>query len=88
MYLDPGHCYRALKAHDARFDGRFFVGVTSTGIYCRTVCTAKTPRAGLTAGLCRKPRDFDEHLVLHRCCTQTRPRRRARGVSIEAARRS
>ncbi|MGC8492847.1 MAG: DNA-3-methyladenine glycosylase 2 family protein [Syntrophobacteraceae bacterium] len=36
--------YAALKAKDARFDGRFFVGVSSTGIYCRPVCTAKLPK--------------------------------------------
>ncbi|GHC96299.1 DNA methylase [Pseudorhodoferax aquiterrae] len=36
--------YRALAARDARFDGRFFTGVTSTGIYCRPVCSVKTPR--------------------------------------------
>lgn len=32
-----------MQAHDARFDGRFFVGVTSTGIYCRPVCRVRTP---------------------------------------------
>ncbi len=32
------------QAHDARFDGRFFVGVSSTRIYCRPVCTVRTPR--------------------------------------------
>jgi AraC family transcriptional regulator, regulatory protein of adaptative response / DNA-3-methyladenine glycosylase II len=37
-------CYLALKARDARFDGRFFTGVTSTGIYCRPVCKVRTPR--------------------------------------------
>ena len=37
--------YTAFKAKDARFDGRFFVGVSSTGIYCRPVCRAKLPRA-------------------------------------------
>jgi AraC family transcriptional regulator of adaptative response / DNA-3-methyladenine glycosylase II len=37
--------YNALSSHDPRFDGVFYVGVTSTGIYCRPVCTAKTPRA-------------------------------------------
>ena len=42
--LDPVACYRALKSRDARFDGRFFVGVTSTGIYCRPVCPARTPK--------------------------------------------
>ncbi|HVO13497.1 MAG TPA: AlkA N-terminal domain-containing protein [Vicinamibacteria bacterium] len=36
---------RARRARDPRFDGRFFVGVTSTGIYCRPVCPASTPRA-------------------------------------------
>ena len=45
MHLDPNHCYAALKAQDARFDGQFFVGVVTTGIYCRPVCTARTPRA-------------------------------------------
>jgi AraC family transcriptional regulator of adaptative response / DNA-3-methyladenine glycosylase II len=37
-------CYLALAARDARFDGRFFTGVTSTGIYCRPVCRVRTPR--------------------------------------------
>jgi AraC family transcriptional regulator, regulatory protein of adaptative response / DNA-3-methyladenine glycosylase II len=37
-------CYLALKARDARFDGSFFTAVTSTGIYCRPVCSAKTPK--------------------------------------------
>jgi AraC family transcriptional regulator of adaptative response / DNA-3-methyladenine glycosylase II len=36
--------YRALMARDTRFDGVFFTGVKTTGIYCRPVCTAKTPR--------------------------------------------
>jgi AraC family transcriptional regulator of adaptative response / DNA-3-methyladenine glycosylase II len=43
MLLDPTQCYRALRSHDARFDGRFFVGVATTRIYCRPVCTARTP---------------------------------------------
>lgn len=42
--IDPDACYLALKARDARFDGRFFTGVTSTGIYCRPVCGVRTPR--------------------------------------------
>ena len=41
--LTDDDCYLALKAKDARFDGRFFTGVTSTGIYCRPVCSVKTP---------------------------------------------
>lgn len=43
--LDPRACHRALVARDARFDGVFFVGVSTTGIYCRPVCPARTPRA-------------------------------------------
>ena len=43
MTLDPDTCYRAVVARDPRFDGRFFTGVTSTRIYCRPVCPARTP---------------------------------------------
>ena len=41
--IDDSAAYQALSSHDARFDGVFFVGVTSTGVYCRPVCPAKTP---------------------------------------------
>jgi AraC family transcriptional regulator of adaptative response / DNA-3-methyladenine glycosylase II len=44
MTLDSGICYRALRARDARFDGRFFVAVSSTRIYCRPICTVKPPK--------------------------------------------
>jgi AraC family transcriptional regulator of adaptative response / DNA-3-methyladenine glycosylase II len=44
VILDSRICYRALKARDARFDGRFFVAVSSTRIYCRPVCTVKPPK--------------------------------------------
>ena len=37
-------CYAAMKARDARFDGCFFTAVTSTGIYCRPVCSVKAPK--------------------------------------------
>jgi AraC family transcriptional regulator of adaptative response / DNA-3-methyladenine glycosylase II len=43
MPLDPAHCYEVIKARDARFDGLFFVGVSTTGVYCRPVCTVRTP---------------------------------------------
>src|SRR5689334_2271403 len=42
--LDREACYRVFQAHDARFDGRIFVGVTSTRIYCRPICPARTPK--------------------------------------------
>ena len=44
MQLDPRTCYRALQTRDARFDGRFFTAVRSTGIFCRPICPARTPR--------------------------------------------
>src|SRR5439155_10059706 len=40
---DPDAAYQAILARDARFDGRLFVGVTSTGIYCRPICRVRTP---------------------------------------------
>lgn len=43
MLLDAETCYRALKTHDSRFDGRFFVAVRTTRIYCRPVCRVKAP---------------------------------------------
>jgi AraC family transcriptional regulator of adaptative response / DNA-3-methyladenine glycosylase II len=42
--LDPEICHRALRTRDARFDGRLFVGVISTGIYCRPICPARPAR--------------------------------------------
>src|SRR5579862_4751312 len=42
--LDPAACYRALATRDARFDGRIFVGVASTGTYCRPICPARTAK--------------------------------------------
>jgi AraC family transcriptional regulator of adaptative response / DNA-3-methyladenine glycosylase II len=44
MELDHHVCYAAIKSRDARFDGRFFTAVLTTGIYCRPVCPALTPR--------------------------------------------
>ncbi|WP_417841783.1 AlkA N-terminal domain-containing protein [Terasakiella sp.] len=44
MKLEHDICYQALKSRDARFDGRFFTGVSSTGIFCRPVCPASTPK--------------------------------------------
>src|SRR6516165_2240719 len=42
MRIDDETCFRALAARDPRFDGLFFVGVTTTRIYCRPICTART----------------------------------------------
>ncbi|WP_089155389.1 AlkA N-terminal domain-containing protein [Micromonospora sp. NBS 11-29] len=44
MELDFERCYRAVDSRDPRFDGWFYTGVTSTGIYCRPSCPAMTPK--------------------------------------------
>ncbi|TKJ21548.1 AlkA N-terminal domain-containing protein [Blastococcus sp. CCUG 61487] len=42
--LDHERCYRAVAGRDARFDGWFYTGVHTTGIYCRPSCPARTPK--------------------------------------------
>jgi AraC family transcriptional regulator of adaptative response / DNA-3-methyladenine glycosylase II len=44
MPFNDDAAYQVFKARDARFDGRLFVGVTSTGVYCRPICRVRTPR--------------------------------------------
>jgi AraC family transcriptional regulator of adaptative response / DNA-3-methyladenine glycosylase II len=44
MDLDHDACYRAIQTRDARFDGRLFIAVRTTGVYCRPVCPARTPK--------------------------------------------
>jgi AraC family transcriptional regulator, regulatory protein of adaptative response / DNA-3-methyladenine glycosylase II len=44
MDLNPVVCYRAVQARDARYDGRFFTCVKTTGIYCRPICPARPPK--------------------------------------------
>jgi AraC family transcriptional regulator, regulatory protein of adaptative response / DNA-3-methyladenine glycosylase II len=43
--LDPEVCERARLARDPRFDGRFFIGVITTGVYCRPICPVRPPMA-------------------------------------------
>ncbi len=45
MTLDPDTAYQALLSRDRRFDGRLFVGVRTTGIYCRPICRVRAPKA-------------------------------------------
>ena len=44
MHTDHERCYRAVQSRDARFDGVFYTGVKTTGIYCRPSCPAVTPK--------------------------------------------
>ena len=46
LLLDSKACYAAMQARDVRFDGRFFCGVSSTGVYCRPICRVKLPKEG------------------------------------------
>ncbi len=45
MDVEHDACYRVIQQRDARFDGRFFTAVKTTGIYCRPVCPARTPHS-------------------------------------------
>lgn len=63
-------CYRAVQSHDPRFDGWFFVAVTTTGVYCRPSCPAVTPKANHvafypSAAACQK--------AGYRACRRCRP---------------
>src|SRR4030095_13231048 len=44
MLLDQRACDRARRSRDARFDGRFFIAVTTTRVYCRPICPARAPK--------------------------------------------
>lgn len=79
--LDPDACYRALVAHDSRFDGAFFVGVKTTGIYCRPVCRARTPRRDRCEFF---PRAALAERAGFRACFRCRPERAPGHSSVDA----
>jgi AraC family transcriptional regulator of adaptative response / DNA-3-methyladenine glycosylase II len=68
--LDRDVCYRALRTRDARFDGRFFTAVVSTGIYCRPVCPARIPKMDNCIFL---PSAGAAHQMGFRPCLRCRP---------------
>jgi AraC family transcriptional regulator of adaptative response / DNA-3-methyladenine glycosylase II len=84
MTLDQDTCYRALRARDARFDGRFFVAVSSTRIYCRPVCTVKPPRK-------ENCRFYPSHAAAesagYRPCLRCRPELAPGNASVDATTR-
>lgn len=84
MQLDPTTCYRALRARDARFDGRFFVAVSSTRIYCRPICTVRPPKREN----CRYfPSAAAAEEAGYRPCLRCRPELAPGNASIDAVRR-
>ena len=81
MNLDDDTCYAALSARDRRFDGLFFVGVTTTGVYCRPICPARLPRAERC--------EFFESAALaelagYRACLRCRPELAPGEASVDA----
>src|ERR1700742_1302245 len=81
MELDANACFRAVRARDRRFDGRFFVGITSTHIYCRPICTARAAN--------RKNMRFYSHAATaegagFRPCLRCRPERAPGMAPVDA----
>lgn len=68
--LDAGACFRAVETRDIRFDGRFFSGVKTTGIYCRPICPARTP---LPQNLEYYPSAAAAEAAGYRACLRCRP---------------
>ncbi|MBU1700979.1 MAG: helix-turn-helix domain-containing protein [Candidatus Eisenbacteria bacterium] len=88
MELSHDICYRALRTRDARFDGRFFTGVTSTGVYCRPICPARTPQAShCTFFACAAAAEEAGFRPCRRCRPETAPGTPAwRGTSVTVSR--
>lgn len=88
MDLDPARCYAALASRDRRFDGRFFTGVATTGIYCRPICPARTPkRANVRFFACAAAAEAAGFRACRRCRPETAPGTPAwRGTSATVAR--
>jgi AraC family transcriptional regulator of adaptative response / DNA-3-methyladenine glycosylase II len=70
MHLDRDACYRAVLTRDARFDGRFFTAVKTTGIYCRSICPARPPKLENILFL---PSAAAAHAAGFRPCLRCRP---------------
>ena len=84
MLLRDEVCYAALRAHDPRFDGQFFVGVSSTRIYCRPICSVRTPKREHCAFF---PSAAAAEHGGFRPCLRCRPELAPGNSSIDAARR-
>jgi len=84
MLLDSNACYRAVRARDRRFDGRFFVAVSSTGIYCRPICPARPPKR---ENMCFYSSAAAAEGAGYRPCLRCRPERAPGLGSVDAASR-
>ncbi len=74
MDLHADACYRIIQARDARFDGKFFTAVTTTGVYCRPVCPARTPqRRNVRFFSCAASAEAEGFRPCKRCRPETAP---------------
>ncbi len=79
--LDTETCYQALRARDPRFDGAFFVAVSTTGVYCRPICPARTPGKDRCAFFAR-PAEAER--AGYRACFRCRPELAPGGAPVDA----
>jgi AraC family transcriptional regulator of adaptative response / DNA-3-methyladenine glycosylase II len=84
MNPDSRRLYSALTARDARFDGVFFVGVTSTDIYCRPICPARTPKQANCRFFATSP---EAELAGFRPCLRCRPELAPGSAPVDDAQR-
>src|SRR6185369_12363173 len=70
MELDRRICERAARSRDARFDGKFFIGVKTTGIYCRPICPSRTSNS---RNVCYYPTAAAAAAAGFRPCLRCRP---------------
>jgi AraC family transcriptional regulator of adaptative response / DNA-3-methyladenine glycosylase II len=70
MTLDFAECDRARLTRDPTYDGRFFTGVRTTGVYCRPVCPVRKP---LSRNVCFFPSAAAAELAGFRPCLRCRP---------------
>ncbi len=89
MILHPDQCYQAMLSRDARFDGRFFVAVKSTSIYCRPICRVKPPlRKNCTFYSHAAEAEVAGYRPCKRCRPELAPGSSSMEVSSELARRT
>jgi len=84
MDINPDRCYEALKARDARFDGVFFVGVSTTKIYCRPICAVRMPGRDRCTFY---PNAASAEAAGYRPCLRCRPELAPGAAIVDAARR-
>ena len=71
--LDADACYKAMLARDPRFDGTFYVGVRTTGIYCRPICPAKPKRENVVFFASRRAAETAGFRPCLRCRPEAAP---------------